>query len=159
MDRFSIFDPTEGSCYGARTLRRLRYLLIGAQAPGAPSPKHLPFLALVSLTPLLALTAGACGPIQYLNQVSGRAAGAVAAAKQVNAEKLAPYEYTAAVEYLHKAREEGGFAEYQIAIEYGRRAEDLATRARMIADRQEGAHRRLQGGTIPEPSGPAEDSP
>ena len=106
----------------------------------------------------LVFATGGCGPIEYLNQVGGKAAGAVAAAKRVNAEKLAPYEYTAAVEYLHKAREEGGFAEYQIAIEYGRRAEDLATRARLIADQRGMARSDAKTGTIPEPSHPVEDS-
>jgi hypothetical protein len=82
---------------------------------------------------LATLTAGGCGPIEYLNQVASKAASAVAAAKQAEADRYAPYEYTAAEEYLHKAREEGGYAEYQVAIEYGRRAEDLANRARAIA--------------------------
>jgi len=82
---------------------------------------------------LTTLTAGGCGPIEYLNQVSSKAATAVVAAKQAQADRYAPYEYTAAQEYLHKAREEAGYAEYQDAIEYGHRAEDLATRARAIA--------------------------
>jgi hypothetical protein len=74
-----------------------------------------------------------CGPIEYINQVASKAATAVDAAKAANAEKYAPYEYTAATEYLHKAREEAGYAEYQDAIEYGRKSEELANRARAIA--------------------------
>ena len=50
----------------------------------------------------------------------------MSAAKLAQADRYAPYEYTAAEEYLHKAREEGGHAEYQDAIEYGRRSEELA---------------------------------
>ena len=80
----------------------------------------------------LALLSG-CGPIEYINQVGNKAASAVSAAKLAQADRYAPYEYTAAEEYLHKAREEAGHAEYQDAIEYGRRSEDLANRARAIA--------------------------
>ena len=80
----------------------------------------------------LAIAAG-CGPIEYLSQVSNRAASAVAAAKQAHADRYAPYEYTAAEEYLHKAREEAGYAQYQDAIAYGHKSEDLANRARAIA--------------------------
>jgi hypothetical protein len=77
--------------------------------------------------------AGGCGPIEYLNQVGAKAASAVAAAKLAQADRYAPYEYTAAEEYLHKAREEAAYAEYQDSIEYGRKAEELANRARAIA--------------------------
>lgn len=74
-----------------------------------------------------------CGPVEYLNQVSGRAAAALAQAKRLGADTHAPYEYTAAAAYLHKAREEAGHSSYQVAIEYGRRAEELANRAESIA--------------------------
>jgi len=74
-----------------------------------------------------------CGPVEYINQVGNRAASAVSAAKLASAERYAPYEYTAAEEYLHKAREEAGHAEYQDAIDYGHKAEELADRARAIA--------------------------
>jgi hypothetical protein len=94
-------------------LRQPRYLTTGALALGA-------------------IVSG-CGPIEYINQVSVKAASAVAAAKMAQADRYAPYEYTAAEEYLHKAREEAGYAEYQWSIDYGRRAEALANRARAIA--------------------------
>jgi len=84
------------------------------------------------LAPVIAVIP-ACGPIEYINQVGNRAASAVSAAKLASAERYAPYEYTAAEEYLHKAREEAGHSEYQDAIEYGRRSEELANRARAIA--------------------------
>jgi hypothetical protein len=82
---------------------------------------------------LAALIASGCGPIEYLNQVSSKAASALADAKRAQADRYAPYEYTAAEEYLHKAREEAGYAEYQDSIEFGRKAEELAHRARAIA--------------------------
>lgn len=74
-----------------------------------------------------------CGPIEYLNQVGSRAASAIAAARRAQAERYAPFEYTAAQEYLHKAREEAGYSQYETSIEYGRRAEELANRAIAIA--------------------------
>ena len=49
-----------------------------------------------------------CGPVEYISQVGNRAASAVSSAKLAQADRYAPYEYTAAEEYLHKAREEGG---------------------------------------------------
>jgi hypothetical protein len=83
------------------------------------------------LAPLTAAALG-CGPVEYINQVGNKAASAVSAAKLASADRYAPYEYTAAEEYLHKAREEAGHAEYEDAIEYGRKAEELANRARAI---------------------------
>jgi hypothetical protein len=99
-------------------LRQPRYLTTGALALGAAVASSI---------------AIGCGPIEYINQVSVKAASAVAEAKLAEAARYAPYEYTAAEEYLHKAREEGGYAEYQDSIEYGRKAEELAKRARAIA--------------------------
>jgi hypothetical protein len=46
----------------------------------------------------------------------------LAAARASEAEKYAPYEYTAATEYLHKAHEELGFADYGPAIDYAYKA-------------------------------------
>ena len=73
-----------------------------------------------------------CGPIEYVN-ISAKAGAALAAAKRANAERLAPFEYTAAEAYLTKAREEAGYSQYQQSIEFGRRAEALANRARAMA--------------------------
>ena len=115
---FLGIDPVLGSCYGAFTLRRPRYLATGALALGAA------FAVWVD---------SGCGPIEYLSQVTGKATKAVAAAKQAGAETRAPYEYTAAEAYLVKAREEAGFAQYEQAIAYGRRAEELALRAQAKA--------------------------
>jgi hypothetical protein len=70
-----------------------------------------------------------------MQQVHRRATEAVEEARRAGAETAAPYEYTSAVAYLDKAREEGGEAEYGNAIELGRRAEELALQARAIARR------------------------
>jgi len=45
----------------------------------------------------------------------------------------APYEYYSAVEYLHKAREEVGYSDYQAAVEYARESRSFARSAREIA--------------------------
>ena len=79
-----------------------------------------------------------CGPIEYLTSTTSRASKAVAAAKAVEADRLAPYEYYGAVEYLHKAREEAGYANFQVAVEFGRQAATLAQKARELAARKRG---------------------
>jgi hypothetical protein len=112
-----VIDQLKASCYGRTALRRFRDLPTGS-------------LALL-LVPAFVSILG-CGPVEYINQVGNRAASAVSAAKLAQSERYAPYEYTAAEEYLHKAREEAGHAEYEDAIEYGRKAEELANRARAI---------------------------
>jgi len=89
-------------------------------------------LSLTAATALLVSVVG-CGPIEYINQVGIKAASAVSAAKLAQADRLAPYEYTSAEEYLHKAREEASYAEYEEAIEFGRKAEEMANKGRAIA--------------------------
>jgi uncharacterized protein DUF4398 len=96
------------------------------------------------------LLVGACGPVQYIGTVSQSASSAVAAAKSANAEKYAPYEYTAACEYLHKAREEEGYADHQAAVRFGHKATELADKAKKIALEK--------AGQPPEPN-PAEQPP
>jgi Domain of unknown function (DUF4398) len=95
-----------------------------ARAQASARSRSLPTLALGALVVL-----AACGPVEYLKQVHGRARDAVVEARRAGGEQAAPYEFTAAVEYLSKAEEEGGKAEYQAAIEYGRLSEDFAHRA------------------------------
>jgi len=85
---------------------------------------------------VVVVVAAGCGPIGYMQQVHRRASDAVEEARRAGAESTAPYEYTSAVAYLAKAREEGAEAEYGNAIELGRRAEELALQARAIARRQ-----------------------
>src|SRR5438105_2382562 len=67
---------------------------------------------------------GGCGPIEYITIVTFEASRAVAAAKGVHADRLAPYEYTAAIEYLHKARELGGYSRYHQSVTFGKSPRD-----------------------------------
>lgn len=75
----------------------------------------------------------ACGPIEYVNQVTRRASSELDAAKAVEADKHAPYWYTLAVEFLNKAREEASSADFQAANRYGRRSAEASRRARAIS--------------------------
>jgi hypothetical protein len=79
--------------------------------------------------PLAWLLSTGCGPIQYFSVVAWQASRAVRRAEHAQAEGRAPYEYTSAVEYLHKARELGGRAHYLEAVEFGHRACDFARKA------------------------------
>jgi hypothetical protein len=114
--------PSGGVVTVPPVLRQPRYLTPGVIAKAA-------VIAMLAL----AFVGGGCGPVEYINQVSFKAASALAEAKEAQADKLAPYEYTAAESYLHKAREEASYAQYQDSIEYGRRAEEQAHKARAIA--------------------------
>jgi len=76
---------------------------------------------------------GGCGPVEYLSQVGHRAPLALAEARQYGAEQQAPYELTAAEEYLREARIQASRSSYQLAIAYGRRAEELAVKAEGIS--------------------------
>jgi hypothetical protein len=119
-----MIDRMSASWYGPRALRRHRYLPTGALALGA---------ATSLLVLLFGCFAAGCGPIEYINQVGIKAASAVSAAKLAQADRYAPYEYTCAEEYLHKAREDAAYAEYEDAIEFGRKAELQANKGRAIA--------------------------
>jgi hypothetical protein len=90
--------------------------------------KSLRFARRLLLVTLLLATAG-CGPIEYITIVTFESSRAVNEAKSVKAGDLAPYEYTAAVEYLHKAREVGGYARYHHAINFGKKSRDYAREA------------------------------
>ena len=104
---------------------------------------------------------GACGPVQYVGQVTRRASSSVAAAKSAGADKWAPYEYTMAVLYLHKSREEAGYSDYQAAIKFGKKAEIWARKATKIAlERADGAANPDQDGDDDDdtPSNPIDPS-
>jgi hypothetical protein len=83
-------------------------------------------LPLVAVLGLVAIAG--CGPVRYVSDV-GRAAAAVEDARAVQAEKYAPYWWTRATEYLHRAREVAAYADYQGASRFGRIAAEAATRA------------------------------
>ncbi len=82
-------------------------------------------LGLVAL--MLAALAG-CGPVTYVGEVR-TAADAVEAARAVHADKYAPYWWTRANQYLHKANEIAAHADFQGANRFGRLATEAASKA------------------------------
>lgn len=80
----------------------------------------------------------ACGPIAYVTETR-RADDAVAEARHVEAEKYAPYWWTRAREYLHKARENAARADFQGANRFGRLATEAARQA--VVDAQDPSKR------------------
>ncbi|MGE0869325.1 MAG: hypothetical protein AB7P03_12220 [Kofleriaceae bacterium] len=76
----------------------------------------------------------ACGPIVYVNEVTRTADTAVETARSARADKYAPYWWTRAVEYLHKAREVAAHADFQAANRYGRFAAEAAHKATIEAE-------------------------
>ena len=114
--------------------------------------------AALGLVLIVALAVG-CGPVSYVNQVTRRASYEVAAAKAAQADKYAPYEYTLAVEYLHKAREEAGYADYQAAIRFGNKAEEHAKKARELAIKMAGSESEGSGEPIDPSATPPTPTP
>ncbi len=77
-----------------------------------------------------AVVAGlSCGPVQSTAYLVD-AETMLDAARTAQAEKLAPYEWTSANLYWHKAKEEVGYSEFEQAVDYAKKAVDFATRAR-----------------------------
>ena len=71
----------------------------------------------------------ACGPLQstaYLLDAEVQ----IEAARTAGADKLAPYEWTAANLYIHKAREEVGDSDFETGVDYAGKAQKFAREAR-----------------------------
>jgi hypothetical protein len=85
-----------------------------------------------ALAAVALLTAGVsspgCGGMLYSVQVNG-VAGKVAEAKELGAEKLAPYEYYYANEHLQKAMSEASEGDYSDALNFATVAEEYANKA------------------------------
>lgn len=70
-----------------------------------------------------------CGPIKS-GTLLVEAQAELSAASLAEADKHAPFEYAAAEEYIHKAREEQSYAEFERAIMFARKSRDCARIAR-----------------------------
>ncbi len=117
-------------------MQRCEAFSSAATANARTAPRRVFFLVCVVLAGVATTSATACGPIEYVNQVTRKASSEVEAAKAVKADKHAPYWYTLAVEYLHKAREEAAAADFQSANLFGRRSAKAARKARSVAIEQ-----------------------
>jgi hypothetical protein len=73
-----------------------------------------------------------CGGTLYAFRVSA-ASSKLEEAKELGAEKLAPYEYYYAYEHLEKARSEAAEADYSDAINFAEIAEEHAEKAARLA--------------------------
>ncbi len=83
------------------------------------------------------LTLAGCGPVVSGVQIV-KANIAISAAETAGAKtsSTALYEYTAAVEYLKKAREEHGYSDFSASREYADKALDYAMQARTKAEKE-----------------------
>ena len=80
------------------------------------------------LAALLVISFG-CGPVESTSLIV-QSDTALQGAKTADAEKKSPYEYYAAEQYLHKAREKWGTSDFEYSIDYAKDARDLAKKAR-----------------------------
>lgn len=77
---------------------------------------------------LVAAATTGCGPIKSTQRI-GQASVAVERARVVEAYRNAPYEYFSARYYLHKAREEWGYSEFEASFDYADEAREAAEAA------------------------------
>ncbi len=88
---------------------------------------------LVALAALPALVG--CGPVMSTYLILD-AQAQLDGAHAAEAEKYAIYEYTAATEYLHKAREEQGYADFGPSIDFAYKAGELAKQGKERAEKE-----------------------
>ncbi|WPB74220.1 DUF4398 domain-containing protein [Archangium violaceum] len=84
---------------------------------------------------VLVAAAGAvagCGPLRSTSNLLD-AEVQIQAARTAGAEKLAPYEWTAANLYIRKAREEVGYSDFQAGVDFAEKAARFAAEARTRA--------------------------
>lgn len=82
---------------------------------------------------LLPIALVACGPTRSTTLIV-EANAELAAARTAQAPGVAPYEYLAAEHYLHKAREEQSYADFEVAEKLAKKARDCARVARARAE-------------------------
>ena len=102
---------------------------------GKRYPRPMLRLALVSLVATAIFGATGCGPVISTYLIVSAQAD-LDGARAAESEKYAVYETTAAGEYLHKAKEELGYADFGPAIDYAYKAQDLAQKARAKSEEE-----------------------
>lgn len=73
-----------------------------------------------------------CGPVQSTQRIS-EAEVDFERARVAEAHEKAPYEYFSAKYYLHKAKEEWGYSDFEAAYDYARKAKQAARAAKLKA--------------------------
>lgn len=84
--------------------------------------------SLIAGAALLGSTAG-CAPVSSTASVL-KADLALSAAETAGAKQNAPYEYTAATEYLSKAREDAAYSHFSASVDFADKALKLASDAK-----------------------------
>jgi len=103
--------------------------------------RHRPSLSNPVCIVLLALAATGCGNTIYAIQANA-ASSKIEEARELQAEKYAPYEYYYAREHMDKAQTEASEADYSDAINLAETAEEYADKAINLArDAHRGAGR------------------
>jgi hypothetical protein len=96
---------------------------------------------MISCAAALAFTAIGCGNTIYAIKANA-ASSKIEEARELQAEKYAPYEYFYAVEHMDKAQSEASEADYSDAINLAETAEEYADKAISLArDAHRGAGR------------------
>ncbi|MCX7958027.1 MAG: DUF4398 domain-containing protein [Deltaproteobacteria bacterium] len=85
-------------------------------------------LNLMAMFLILTFLGGCVGPIWSAALIVD-ATSNFKAAKTVDAEKYAPYEYYKAEEYLHKARQKEAYGQFERAVDYAKVAKEMAIAA------------------------------
>lgn len=104
----------------------------GASPRPAPVAGWRPVAALCIGLVVPLLIASGCGPVRSTQAIS-EAETEFERARVAQAHDKAPYEYHSARQYLHKAKEEWGYSEFQAAIDFAEQAERAAESARRKA--------------------------
>ena len=121
-----------------------------------PATCRLASLALVALA--FATTAG-CGPVTTASVISD-AEHDLSEVKSLEGQKNAPYEYTKAASYLHKAKELQGHGLYEQASTYARRSRVMSEKAVEVARlAQERSQRKTKFGDQPGKKAPPSFTP
>ncbi len=105
----------------------------------------------VTALPSIVLFSG-CGPT-YSTSLLMDADVQLEAARAADAPKLAPYEYTLADAYYHKAQEEQGYADYDVCIRFAKKALENAKIAKDKALNQTKESGAIGGAPNPSTSG------
>lgn len=121
------------------------------------------FVSLILLACACALLA-ACGPTQS-TIVINEAEVAVERARLSGAEERAPYEYFSATEYLHKAKEEWGYSDFEAALDYASLSKQFAEEAKKkvegvsdgLKPKKEAEKKEGPDGNTPAPADPADE--
>lgn len=96
----------------------------------------VPRLLARSALPWLVVCATACGPVTYVSRVTFNALGDMAEMRASNAKEMAPYEYTAATEYLRRSQELAGYARFQDSNGFAKKCRENLANGKKVAARR-----------------------